>query len=85
MIRTQVYLTKEQHRALTEEAKKEGVSMTERLRRILAAHFEGKRGITGFSKEDVLAFIGLGESGTMDASEHHDAMVDEALRDDAVR
>lgn len=85
MIRTQVYLSEPQHRALKEEARREGISMTEHLRRILSAHFEGHRGIANFSKEDVLSFVGLGASGRTDGSEHHDRALDEALRDGPVR
>ena len=84
MVRTQVYLTPELHRALKAEAKREGVSMTERLRRILSMHFEGRRGLDAFSKEDVLSFVALGASGCSGTSEHHDEALDEALRRDPV-
>jgi hypothetical protein len=85
MVRTQVYLTTEQHRALTTEARREGVSMTERLRRILAAHFEGRWGVAAIAKEDVLSFVGLGASGRAEVSERHDEALDEALRDAPLR
>jgi hypothetical protein len=83
MIRTQMYLTPEQHRALKTEARRSGVSMTEQLRRILEAHFRGAAGLTAVSKERILCFVGLGESGRADTAEHHDSALNEALREKA--
>ena len=85
MVRTQVYLTAAQHRALKKEAAAQGISMTELLRRILDAHLRGHRGLESFSKEAVLSFIGLGASGRTDTSGNHDAALDEAFRGDALR
>jgi predicted HicB family RNase H-like nuclease len=85
MIRTQVYLTPRQHRALRRSAKEAGVSMTEMLRRILAEHFAGRRGIASFDKETVLAFAALGRSGLRDVAERHDEALDEALRAPSLR
>lgn len=55
--------------------------MTEIVRGILAEHFEGRRSGVSFSKEAVLSFIALGESGRADTSERHDEALAEALRD----
>lgn len=81
MVRTQVYLTRKQHRALKREAAREGISMTEMLRRFIDAQFEARRGVASFHKEAVMSFIGLGSSGKSDTAEHHDQALDEALRE----
>lgn len=80
MTRTQVYLTPKQHRALKKEAAREGVSMTELLRRLVDAHLLGGRDKRRPAKERILAFVALGESGRKDVSANHDRMLDEALR-----
>lgn len=80
MNRTQVYLTPKQHRALKKEAARQRVSMTEILRRILDQHLLGLRSQRRLSKEMVLSFVALGESGSKDISADHDKALDEALR-----
>ena len=85
MVRTQMYLTPTQHRALKREAAREGVSMTEMLRRIVNAFLKGRRGVTGFPKEAVMSFIGLGSSGRSDTAERHDTALDEAFRAGSLR
>ena len=85
MVRTQVYLTAAQHRALKKEASREGVSMTEMLRRILGEHLHGRRGMRAFRKEAVLSFIALGASGSSSTSERHDEALDEGFRGGALR
>jgi len=79
VVRTQVYLSRAQHRALKRAAKRDGVSMTELLRRVLDQYFEGRRGTAAFSKDAVLSFVALGSSGLSDTSEHLDEAVDEAF------
>ncbi len=83
--RTQIYLTPDSLRSLRREAKEARISLTELLRRIVAAHVAGAAGVESFSKEDVLSFVALGRSGRHDGSEHHDAALDEAFRAGAVR
>ena len=80
MMRTQVYLTLKQHRALKGEAARERISMTEMLRRIIDQHLFGRRASKRPKKELILSFIGLGESGRTDVSRNHDRALDEALR-----
>lgn len=82
MVRTQVYLTPSQHKALKKEAAREGVSMTEMLRRLIDAHLQRRRGVATFRKEAVMSFIGLGSSGRSDTAERHDEVLDEAFRDE---
>ena len=79
MIRTQVYLTPSQHRVLKKEAAREGVSMTELLRRLIDTHLTRRRGVNAFQKDAVLSFIGLGSSGHSDTAERHDDVLDEAF------
>lgn len=80
MIRTQVYLSRSQHRALKREAKAAGISMTELVRQIVAEKIEGRPRVHVHDKEAVLRFIDLGDSGVSDTSEDHDRALDEAFR-----
>ncbi len=80
MRRTQVYLTPKQHRALKREAAREGVSMTEIVRRILDLRLLARRGAGRPAKELVLSFVALGESGRADVSASHDRALVVALR-----
>lgn len=57
MVRTQVCLEASDHRALKAEARKQGVSMAELLRRIVALHVGGRAGEAAFPKESVLSFV----------------------------
>jgi hypothetical protein len=84
MVRTQVYLTVRQHRALRRAAEHEGLSMTEFLRRLVDLHLT-RAAKPHFSKEAVMSFVGLGESGRDDISERHDEALAEAFRGTAVR
>jgi Zn-dependent peptidase ImmA (M78 family) len=81
MVRTQVYFSEEQHRALREAAKREGVSMTALLRRIVERELLGKITKPGYSKDAIMAFIGLGSAEPGDTSERHDEALDEAFRE----
>ena len=80
MVRTQVYLSASQHRALKREAKAAGVSMTELVRQIVAERIEGRKLVRVHDKEAVMRFVGLGDGGTDNASEDHDRALDEAFR-----
>lgn len=80
MVRTQVYLSASQHRALKREAKASGISMTELVRQIVAERVEGRRSVLVHGKDEIMRFVGLGNSGAASISENHDAALDEALR-----
>ncbi len=80
MVRTQIYLSASQHRALKREAKAAGVSMTELVRQIVADRIEGRGRVHVHDKEAIMRFVGLGDSGAGDASENHDRALDEAFR-----
>ena len=79
MVRTQIYLSASQHRALKREAKASGISMTELIRRIVAERIEAPRRVTIHDKEAVMRFVGLGNSGAGNTSEDHDRALDEAF------
>jgi hypothetical protein len=85
MIRTQIYLTEAQHQALHQAAKREGVSMTALLRRMVDRELFGRLKSRDYAKDAVMALADLGRSGRTDISENHDEALAEAFRDDAVR
>ena len=81
MVRTQVYFNEEQHRALRQAARREGISMTALLRRLVERELLRKPPKRGYSKEAIMAFIGLGSAEPADTSERHDEALDEAFRE----
>ena len=85
MVRTQVYFSEEQHKALQQAAEREGVSMTAFLRRMVERELLGKATRKDYAKDAVMALADLGRSGRSDTSEHHDKALAEAFRDDAIR
>jgi hypothetical protein len=85
MMRTQVYLSKEQHAALRRAAEASGVSMTEELRRLIDCHLLAKGHDPWTARESVFAFVGMGKSGAADVAEHHDDYLAEAFRGADVR
>jgi hypothetical protein len=84
MVRTQVYLTEEQHRALRDAARRKGISMTALLRRMVERELVGKAAEPAHGKDAFMAFVGLGRSGRSDISEKHDEALAEAFRDDGI-
>ena len=84
MVRTQVYFSEEQHRALRRAAKREGISMTAFLRRMVEREL-GKFKSQDYVNEAVRALADLGRSGRSDISENHDEALAEAFRDESVR
>ena len=59
--------------------------MTELVRRVLASHVQGRRGVEAVSKEAVLSFIALGRSGESKGAAQHDRVLDDALRAGTLR
>ncbi|KAF0160546.1 MAG: hypothetical protein FD160_4214, partial [Caulobacteraceae bacterium] len=84
MVRTQIYLSAAHLRALRRAAAETGVSVTEVVRRLVAEHVEGRRGVRPIGKEQVMRFVALGRSGHSRTSENHDRALDEAMRASAV-
>jgi urease accessory protein UreF len=87
MVRTQVYLSEEQHRALRHAARREGVSMTAFLRRMVERELVGQCNQQDcakdqeYAKDVVMGLADLGRSGRSGISEHHDRALATALRD----
>lgn len=84
MIRTQIYLRPEQHRALKNLAEREKTSTAEVIRRIIDDYLQKKR-----PKEDFMKIVALGRSGLNDVSEKHDlymaGAVENKLKESFVR
>ena len=85
MLRTQVYLTPEQHAALRRAAATSGISMTEELRRLIDRHLLAKGAAAELAREPVFSFVGIGESGDSEVAERHDEYLAGALRGTDVR
>jgi Ribbon-helix-helix protein, copG family len=81
MVRTQVYFSEEQHRALRRAARREGISMTALLRRMVERELVGRGAKPGYAKDAIMAIVGLGSAEPADTSEQHDEALDEAFRD----
>jgi len=79
-VRTQVYLTPEQHTSLKEEAQKQGVSLAGFLRRVVDEYLHQAK-----PKEEFMKIVALGRSGRRDVSEKHDKYLAEALQSKHVR
>ncbi len=79
IVRTQVYLRRQQHRLMRQEAHRLGLSLTELLRRALDEFlYRTKDAHTGHPK-GLSALVGLGESHLSDGSLRHDDYVADAI------
>lgn len=78
--RTMVYLDAEQLQALRAEAKAQGISLAELLRRLVQEHLEKRQDIAPVPPSAFLRIVGLGSSGQGDISERHDDYLGKALR-----
>ena len=86
MVRTQVYFSEEQHRALRRAARREGISMTALLRRMVERELLGRATQPDYSKDAIMAIRRpWQELGRSDISENHDEALAEAFRDETVR
>lgn len=83
--RTMVYLERDQLRALKAQARDEGISLAELIRRIVRAHLGRKKGLAPPPREAFLKIVALGESGCRDVAERHDAYLGGILRDEHSR
>ncbi len=81
MVRTQVYFSEAQHRALRRAAEREGISMTALLRRMVERELLGRTPKPDYSKDAIMAIVGLGSAEPDDISERHDEALDEAFRE----
>lgn len=80
MVRTQVYLTEAQHVALRDAARREGVSMTALMRRMVERQLVREPAGPRYTKDSIMAFVGLGRAQPGDTSERHDEALDESFR-----
>lgn len=78
--RTMVYLDSEQLQALRAEAKTQGISLAELLRRLVQAHLEKRHNLAPVQPSAFLRLVGLGASGQEDISERHDDYLGKSLR-----
>jgi hypothetical protein len=85
MVRTQVYLSEEQHEALRQAARRNGVSMTAELRNLIDRHLLARGADPLLAREAWFDFVGVGESGAADVAEQHDEYLARAFRDAPVR
>jgi Zn-dependent peptidase ImmA (M78 family) len=85
MVRTQVYFNEEQHRALRQAARREGISMTALLRRLVERELLEERKSRDCAGDAIMALSDLGRSGRSDISEKHDEALAEAFRGETVR
>ena len=85
VVRTQVYLTAEQHAALRRAAERSGLSMTGELRRLIDRHLLAKGTSAALEREPVFDFVGIGESGDSDVAERHDDYLARTFRPADVR
>jgi hypothetical protein len=85
MIRTQVYLSSEQHAALRRAARTHGISMTAELRLLIDRHLLAKGAEAELAREPYFSFVGAGESDESDVAERHDEYLASAFRRSHVR
>lgn len=83
--RTMIYLEPEQLRALKAEARKQGISLAEILRRLVDRHLKERGDGTPAPAETYRKLVALGSSGRSDVSERHDAYLGQALRRERAR
>lgn len=79
--RTMLYVDPEELKALQAEARAQGVSLAELLRRLVRAYLEARRRPTAPpSRSAYLKLVGLGASGRSDIAARHDAYLGDAVR-----
>jgi hypothetical protein len=77
--RTMVYLDPEQLQALRAEARAQGISLAELMRRLVKQHLEERQGPLPAPPKAYLKIVALGSSGRQDISERHDLYLGKAL------
>jgi macrodomain Ter protein organizer (MatP/YcbG family) len=70
----QIYLDPEVHQDLKEQAREEGISLSELIQRIAKDYLRKEA-----SPKDYLAIVGLGQSGKTDIAEKHDEYLVQGL------
>jgi hypothetical protein len=78
--RTLIYLDRDDLQALRAEARAQGVSLAELMRRVVREHVAGRKRARPVSRKTFSQLVALGSSGRRDISERHDAYLAEALQ-----
>ena len=68
IVRTQIYLRKDQHHELKDQAHEMGIPFTELLRRALDEYLHHAKGKSSAKPKGLAAITGLGRSGVPDGS-----------------
>ncbi len=83
-IRTQIYLRKDQHHLLRDEAHRLGVPLTELLRRALDAYFT-QPALRNKPNKGLSTLVGIAQAGPADGSVRHDDYSATAIDEDLAR
>jgi predicted DNA-binding ribbon-helix-helix protein len=83
MHRTQIRLSQDHYLALLQAARRDGLSMSGLVRKLVDQQLRGATEKRNLSKDAIMAFVGLGASGRSDISERHDEALAEFFRSDA--
>ena len=78
-VRTQIYLEPMQHRQLKSQAQKNGISLAQLLREIVAGHLDQAEKTPRFTKDDFMSIVDLGASGSTDVAADHDRYLGQAV------
>ena len=78
--RTLIYLDPDELHTLRAEAKAQGISLAELMRRVVREHVHGRKRAKPADQNAYLKLVALGSSKRKDISEHHDAYLARALR-----
>jgi len=74
-----LYLEPDELAALRLEAKAQGISINEIVRRLITNYLERREALPPVPREAYLRIVGLGASDRKDVSERHDSYLAEAL------
>jgi hypothetical protein len=80
-VRTQIYLRKDQHHLLRDEAHRLGVSLTELMRRAIDGFLTHSHGLQKRRPMGLSAIVGLGNSGLSDGSTRYADYGAEGIRE----
>jgi hypothetical protein len=80
-----VYLNSEELEKLRAEARDQGISLAELMRRVVRRHLAESQSSPPTPPAAFLRIVGLGSSGHSDISEKHDEYLAEAIRHEHAR
>ena len=85
IVRTQIYLRKDQHHELKDQAHEMGIPFTELLRRALDEYLTGSARKASRPKKGLSALVGLASGGPVDGALRHDDYIAQAIEEDLSR